>query len=219
MTTKKFHIFSFSSPINQPNHQDAVPQKSRLQDFTDMCDKLTHETANSETSSISNQISNSHLNNMGYNNSQNNSTSNQNSTSNNSTTKSSKRKVIQVQQQHKFVKISRSEKYGFGFVLRGQKVSKNSRNSGTNGEADNFRPSALVPSKQFLESLDEHGPANLAGLSAGDYLINVNNHDVTTWKHEDLVKLIRSQSTITLHMITVTKQKASPLIKTDKQGK
>ena len=112
------------------------------------------------------------------------------------------RKVIQVQQQHKFVKLIKSEEFGFGFVLRGQRMKKQLQNKSGNS---NFRPSALCPSKQFLETLDEMGPANLAGLTAGDYLINVNNEDVTNWNHEDVVKLIRSHKVITLHVISVSK--------------
>ena len=114
------------------------------------------------------------------------------------------RKVIQVQQQHKFVKLVRSDTLGFGFVLRGQVSQKQ---SGKNIQ-NTFRASALVPSKQFLESLDEQGPAKLAGLSPGDYLINVNQVDVTNWNHEDLVKLIKAHEVITLHVISVTKQKS-----------
>ena len=76
-----------------------------------------------------------------------------------------------------------------------------------NGDAHGFVPSSLYPARQFLESVDESGPAAIAGLQPGDYLVNVNNQDVRTWGHDDLVKLIRKQQVMSLHVIQVTKHK------------
>ena len=111
------------------------------------------------------------------------------------------RRVIQVQQQHKFVKIERSQTYGFGFILRGTRSHTDKKTE--------FQPSNLYPARQFLESVDLNGPAGAAGLAAGDYLINVNNADVRTWGHDDLVQLIRSQHSMTMHVISVTKHKGT----------
>ena len=138
------------------------------------------------------------LENQQLNNEQNNSSHNQNSQNKPATTG---RRVIQVQQQHKFVKIERSQTYGFGFILRGTRSHTDKKTE--------FQPSNLYPARQFLESVDVNGPAGAAGLAAGDYLINVNNSDVRTWGHDDLVQLIRSQHSMTMHVISVTKHKGT----------
>ena len=131
-----------------------------------------------------------------------NNASNQQHKSKATTTTNQSRRVIQVQQQHKFVKIERSQTYGFGFILRGTRTNNKNNHS-------EFQPSNLYPARQFLESVDENGPAGTAGLSAGDYLVNVNNSDVRNWGHDDLVQLIRSQHSMTMHVISVTKHKGT----------
>ncbi|CAF0767841.1 unnamed protein product [Brachionus calyciflorus] len=71
-------------------------------------------------------------------------------------------------------------KKGFGFVLRGAK---------TNDEK--FEPTIECPALQFLESVDKDSNADKAGLKPFDFVLEINNIDVTCKTHLDCVKLIK----------------------------
>lgn len=82
---------------------------------------------------------------------------------------------------------------GFGFVVRGKK-----------GVSGNFTPSLECPASQYLEKVEPHSAASRAGLKAGDFILEVNNINVTTMSHEAVVSLIRGSSDILgLKVITV----------------
>ncbi|CAH8656224.1 Protein shank [Schistosoma haematobium] len=82
---------------------------------------------------------------------------------------------------------------GFGFVVRGKK-----------GISGNFTPCLECPASQYLEKVEPHSAASKAGLKAGDFILEVNNINVTTMSHEAVVSLIRGSSDILgLKVITV----------------
>ncbi|XP_055333159.1 protein shank-like isoform X2 [Paramacrobiotus metropolitanus] len=88
--------------------------------------------------------------------------------------------------------------HGYGFVLRGSKSGHMSINRDINvAMSDN------PPALQYLDEVDRGGPADLAGLKAGDYLLTINSEDVRTYPHEKAVSLIRqAQHTVTLTVLT-----------------
>lgn len=71
-------------------------------------------------------------------------------------------------------------KRGFGFVLRGAKVSD-----------EKFEPSVECPAMQFLESVDKESNADRAGLKPFDFVLEINGVDVSCKTHLDCVKLIK----------------------------
>lgn len=71
-------------------------------------------------------------------------------------------------------------KKGFGFVLRGAKTNENK-----------FEPTPEWPALQFLESVDKDSNADKAGLKPLDFVLEINNVDVTCKTHFDCVKLIK----------------------------
>ncbi|CAH8566391.1 unnamed protein product, partial [Schistosoma turkestanicum] len=82
---------------------------------------------------------------------------------------------------------------GFGFVVRGKK-----------GISENFTPRLECPASQYLEKVEPHSAASRAGLKAGDFILEVNNINVTTMSHEAVVSLIRGSSDIlALKVITI----------------
>lgn len=52
-------------------------------------------------------------------------------------------------------------------------------------------PSEKCPALQYLDDVDPGGVADLAGLKKGDFLLEINDEDVTTASHEHVVDLIR----------------------------
>jgi len=72
---------------------------------------------------------------------------------------------------------------GFGFVLRGAKAD---------GPISEFTPCPTCPAVQYLESVDQNGPAWAAGLRPGDFIIEINGISVIRAGHRQAVELIRS---------------------------
>lgn len=71
---------------------------------------------------------------------------------------------------------------GFGFILRGAKATS---------PLMELTPSEKCPALQYLDDVDPGGVADLAGLKRGDFLLQINNEDVTSASHEHVVDLIR----------------------------
>lgn len=52
-------------------------------------------------------------------------------------------------------------------------------------------PSEKCPALQYLDDVDPGGVADRAGLRKGDFLLEINNEDVSSASHEHVVDLIR----------------------------
>jgi SH3/ankyrin repeat-containing protein len=52
-------------------------------------------------------------------------------------------------------------------------------------------PSDKCPALQYLDDVDPGGVADIAGLKKGDFLLEINNEDVSSASHEHVVDLIR----------------------------
>ncbi|XP_053688435.1 SH3 and multiple ankyrin repeat domains protein 1 isoform X2 [Sabethes cyaneus] len=86
-------------------------------------------------------------------------------------------------------------KRGFGFILRGAKASS---------PLMQLKPSPRCPALQYLDDVDPGGVADMAGLKPGDFLLAINNEDVTCASHEHVVDLIRnSGSLVSMTVITL----------------
>ncbi|XP_077284639.1 SH3 and multiple ankyrin repeat domains prosap isoform X2 [Arctopsyche grandis] len=84
---------------------------------------------------------------------------------------------------------------GFGFVLRGAKASS---------ALMDLTPSERCPGLQYLDDVDPGGVADLAGLKKGDYLIAINDEDVSAASHEHVIDLIRkSGSHVSMTVVSV----------------
>lgn len=73
-------------------------------------------------------------------------------------------------------------KKGFGFILRGAKATS---------PLMELTPSEKCPGLQYLDDVDTGGVADMAGLRKGDFLLEINDEDVSTASHEHVVDLIR----------------------------
>ncbi|CAH1235135.1 unnamed protein product [Diabrotica balteata] len=73
-------------------------------------------------------------------------------------------------------------KKGFGFILRGAKATS---------PLMDLTPSDKCPALQYLDDVDPGGVADIAGLKKGDFLLEINNEDVSSASHEHVVDLIR----------------------------
>ncbi|XP_060530201.1 SH3 and multiple ankyrin repeat domains protein 3 isoform X2 [Cylas formicarius] len=71
---------------------------------------------------------------------------------------------------------------GFGFILRGAKAMS---------PLMEITPTEKCPALQYLDDVDPGGVADMAGLKKGDYLLEINNEDVSSASHEHVVDLIR----------------------------
>lgn len=71
---------------------------------------------------------------------------------------------------------------GFGFILRGAKSTS---------PLMELTPSEKCPGLQYLDDVDPGGVADRAGLRKGDFLVEINNEDVSSASHERVVDLIR----------------------------
>ncbi|XP_018336270.1 protein shank isoform X2 [Agrilus planipennis] len=71
---------------------------------------------------------------------------------------------------------------GFGFILRGAKATS---------PLMELTPSEKCPALQYLDDVDPGGVADRAGLKKGDFLLEINNEDVSSASHEHVVDLIR----------------------------
>lgn len=86
-------------------------------------------------------------------------------------------------------------KRGFGFVLRGAKAAS---------PLMQLKPSPRCPALQYLDDVDPGGVADMAGLHPGDFLLSINNEDVTCASHEHVVDIIRnSNNVVTLTVLTM----------------
>lgn len=91
---------------------------------------------------------------------------------------------------------------GFGFVLRGAKTND-----------IKFEPTPEVPALQFLESVDKDSNADKAGLKPLDFVLEINNIDVTCRTHAECVKLIKKTGdTLALKVYTVNNRNTLNLI-------
>ncbi|XP_053671754.1 uncharacterized protein LOC128721969 [Anopheles nili] len=87
-------------------------------------------------------------------------------------------------------------KRGFGFILRGAKASS---------PLMQLKPSPRCPALQYLDDVDPGGVADMAGLKPGDFLLAINNEDVTCASHEHVVDLIRnSGSLVSMTVVTLS---------------
>ncbi|KAG5896565.1 hypothetical protein JTB14_010394 [Gonioctena quinquepunctata] len=73
-------------------------------------------------------------------------------------------------------------KKGFGFILRGAKATS---------PLMELTPSEKCPALQYLDDVDPGGVADMAGLKKGDFLLEINNEDVSSASHEHVVDIIR----------------------------
>ena len=80
----------------------------------------------------------------------------------------------------KRIKIKRSSK-GFGFSVRGATY-----------DLDNYHPTPLVPSLQYVAQVDKAGAAEKAGLEVGHFILQINGQNVVTTPHNDVVDLVRN---------------------------
>ncbi|CAN8022810.1 unnamed protein product, partial [Ixodes persulcatus] len=78
--------------------------------------------------------------------------------------------------------VLHKSKKGFGFVLRGAKATS---------PLMERQPTENWPSLQYLDDVDKGGVADLAGLKKGDFLLEINGHDVSQASHEHVVTIIR----------------------------
>nr|CAH7731732.1 unnamed protein product [Callosobruchus chinensis] len=85
-------------------------------------------------------------------------------------------------------------KKGFGFILRGAKATS---------PLLDLTPSEKCPALQYLDDVDPGGVADMAGLRKGDFLLEINNEDVSTSSHERVVELIRSSGDL-VQMTVIT---------------
>ncbi|XP_044748031.1 SH3 and multiple ankyrin repeat domains protein 3 isoform X7 [Coccinella septempunctata] len=76
---------------------------------------------------------------------------------------------------------------GFGFILRGAKATS---------PLMELTPSEKCPALQYLDDVDVGGVADMAGLKKGDFLLEINNEDVSSASHEHVVDLIRKSGNL-----------------------
>ncbi|KAL3266685.1 hypothetical protein HHI36_010847 [Cryptolaemus montrouzieri] len=76
---------------------------------------------------------------------------------------------------------------GFGFILRGAKATS---------PLMELTPSEKCPALQYLDDVDVGGVADMAGLKKGDFLLEINNEDVSSSSHEHVVDLIRKSGNL-----------------------
>lgn len=80
---------------------------------------------------------------------------------------------------------------GFGFILRGAKATS---------PLMELTPSEKCPALQYLDDVDPGGVADMAGLKKGDFLLEINNEDVSSASHEHVVDLIRKSGKLKLYI-------------------
>ncbi|XP_022241952.1 uncharacterized protein LOC106459712 isoform X1 [Limulus polyphemus] len=86
-------------------------------------------------------------------------------------------------------------KKGFGFVLRGAKA--------TSPLMERQRTYAW-PSLQYLDDVDRGGVADQAGMKKGDFVLEINGHNVTQATHDQVVAIIRkSGDLVAMTVVTV----------------
>ncbi|KAL1509531.1 hypothetical protein ABEB36_004246 [Hypothenemus hampei] len=83
---------------------------------------------------------------------------------------------------------------GFGFILRGAKAMS---------PLMEMTPSEKCPALQYLDDVDPGGVADMAGLKKGDFLLEINNEDVSSASHEHVVDLIRKSGNL-VQMTVIT---------------
>ncbi|XP_074037610.1 SH3 and multiple ankyrin repeat domains prosap isoform X2 [Leptinotarsa decemlineata] len=86
-----------------------------------------------------------------------------------------------VPAQPRTVVLHRGKK-GFGFILRGAKATS---------PLMELTPTQKCPALQYLDDVDQGGVADMAGLKKGDFLLVINNEDVSSASHEHVVDIIR----------------------------
>ena len=101
----------------------------------------------------------------------------------------------------KRIKIKRSLK-GFGFSVRGATC-----------DLDNYRPTPLVPSLQYVAQVDKAGAAEKAGLEVGHFILVINGQQVVTMPHNQVVELVRTTKKV-LEMTVTRSLPVNPPIPT-----
>ena len=67
-----------------------------------------------------------------------------------------------------------------------------------------FSPTPSFPALQYLDRVDRDSAADKAGLKSGDFLLEINDHNVQCATHEHTVKLIKySGDTLAMKVVTV----------------
>ena len=84
-------------------------------------------------------------------------------------------------------------------------------------------------SKTFIENIEDNSPADHAGLAVDDFIIHINNIDVSTYSLSEIVSLIRQESAATnddirgnyleFHVIHVVKIKKFDSEMVERMGK
>eukprot|EP00063_Salmo_salar_P037578 XP_014012413.1 PREDICTED: SH3 and multiple ankyrin repeat domains protein 1-like [Salmo salar] len=115
----------------------------------------------------------------------------------------------------KTVLLQKKDNEGFGFVLRGAKAQT---------PIEEFTPTPAFPALQYLESVDEGGVAWRAGLRMGDFLIEVNGHNVVKVGHRQVVNMIRQGgNTLMVKVVMVARnpemEETNPRKKVPQQAK
>ncbi|XP_036367126.1 protein shank isoform X2 [Octopus sinensis] len=82
---------------------------------------------------------------------------------------------------------------GYGFVLRGARSDHQFLNHVSNNS----------PAVQYLDTVDAGSAAEKAGLRAGDFILEINDENVTRASHEHVVKLIKNSGNM-LRMTVLT---------------
>ncbi|XP_068907345.1 SH3 and multiple ankyrin repeat domains protein 3 isoform X6 [Tenebrio molitor] len=96
---------------------------------------------------------------------------------------------------------------GFGFILRGAKATS---------PLMELTPSDKCPALQYLDDVDPGGVADIAGLKKGDFLLEINNEDVSSASHEHVVDLIRKSGDLvqmTVMSLATTATSTMPMSK------
>ncbi|KAF7280771.1 hypothetical protein GWI33_005499 [Rhynchophorus ferrugineus] len=97
------------------------------------------------------------------------------------TTPRSKKTSLDLPSEPRTVVLHKGRK-GFGFILRGAKAMS---------PLMEMTPSEKCPALQYLDDVDPGGVADIAGLKKGDFLLEINNENVSSASHEHVVDLIR----------------------------
>ncbi|KAK4886879.1 hypothetical protein RN001_003150 [Aquatica leii] len=97
---------------------------------------------------------------------------------------------------------------GFGFILRGAKATS---------PLMELTPSDKFPALQYLDDVDPGGVADRSGLKKGDFLLEINNEDVSSASHEHVVDLIRkSGDLVSMTVVSLGAQVAHSILPSSK---
>ncbi|KAI6652232.1 SH3 and multiple ankyrin repeat domains protein 3-like isoform X1 [Oopsacas minuta] len=98
----------------------------------------------------------------------------------------------------KKIKIKRSTK-GFCFSVRGATC-----------DLENYHPTPVVPSLQYVAQVDKAGAAERAGLEVGHFILCINGQNVVTMPHNEVVELVRTTKKVLEMTVTRSLQIQKP---------